>query len=83
VELAATFKSLALNVKRVVKYALKTMKNAAASPAQAPETVWASFDHRKSRLWGLLKGFWKHFAGLQRSFFPGLGDGCIDAQRGP
>lgn len=41
VELAATFKTLALNVQRAVKYALKTMKKAAQTHQLAPGDIWA------------------------------------------
>ncbi len=41
VELASTFKTLAINVKRAVKYALKTMKEAAQTHPPTPGEIWA------------------------------------------
>lgn len=43
VELAATFKTLALNVQRAVKYALKTMKEAAKTHSPTPQDIRARF----------------------------------------
>ena len=59
VELASTFKTLAINVRRAVKYALKTMKKAVQTHPQAPKELLAPLFRSKSALWGLLKGFLK------------------------
>jgi hypothetical protein len=59
VELAATFKTLAINVKRAVKYALQTMKEAAQTHQQALGELLASIFHPKLRPCSLLKGFLK------------------------
>lgn len=65
VELAATFKTLAMNVKRAVTYTLKTLKNAASPHTQTPKVVLAYIFRRKSRFWGLLKGFIKGLGSSQ------------------
>ena len=65
VELAATFKTLAMNVKRAVTYTLKTLKNAASPHTQTAKVVLAYIFRRKSRFWGLLKGFLKGLGSSQ------------------
>ena len=65
VELAATFKTLAMNVKRAVTYTLKTLKNAASPHTQTAKVVLAYIFRRKSRFWGLLKGFIKGLGSSQ------------------
>jgi len=59
VELASTFKTLALNVKRAVKYALKTMKETAKTHQPAPGEILAPIFSRKPVLRSLLKGLLK------------------------
>ena len=59
VDLAATFKTLALNVKRAVNYALKTRPQAAQTQTQAPGEIPVDLFHRKPGPAGLLKGFLK------------------------
>lgn len=62
VTLAATFKTLALNVKRAVTYALKIRKEASQTHPSVPACRDFSFYFsRKPVLWGLLKGFCKPF----------------------
>jgi len=65
VELAATFKTLAINVRRAVKYALKTMKEAVQTHPQAPKELLAPLFRSKSGLWGLLKGFLERLWGSE------------------
>ena len=77
VELASTFKTLAINVKRAVKYALKTMNEAAQTHLPAPHlsacvrqhaqagVISARIFSRKPALWSLLKGFLKPLGSLQ------------------
>ena len=63
VELASTFKTLAINVRRAVKYALKTMKEATQTHSQASKELFAPLFHPKLRRQGLLKGFLKRLWG--------------------
>ena len=77
VELASTFKTLAINVKRAVKYALKTMNEAAQTHLPPPHlsacvrqhaqagVISARIFSRKPALWSLLKGFLKPLGSLQ------------------
>ncbi len=65
VELASTFKTLAINVKRAVKYALKTMNEAAQTHLPPPQVISARIFSRKPALWSLLKGFLKPLGSLE------------------
>jgi len=57
VELACTFKTLAINVRRAVTYALKAMKEAVQTHQPTPGEIFAHSCPRKSILWSLLKDF--------------------------
>jgi hypothetical protein len=54
-----------INVKRAVKYALKTMNEAAQTHLPAPQVISARIFSRKPALWSLLKGFLKPLGSLQ------------------
>jgi len=60
VTLAATFKTLAINVKRAVTYALNTMKNAPTPHTQTIKVALATFWRQNLSLQSLFKGFLKH-----------------------
>ena len=65
VELASTFKTLAINVRRAVKYALKTMKEAVQTHPQAPKELLAPLFRSRSGLWELLKSFLERLWGSE------------------